>query len=204
MRRDRCGEPEEVRVHDFMDKKLGKAIPYGVYDITCNQGWVSVGIDHDTAHFAAASINRWWKKLGSKLYPDANELLITADGGGSNGSRSRLWKVALQGLAIQIGIPIYVCHFPPGTSKWNKIEHRMFSFISQNWRGKPLVSHEVIINLIAATATRQGLKIRAELDTNRYPIGITVSDAEMDRLNIKTARFHGNWNYTLLPERKKN
>jgi hypothetical protein len=193
------GKPQRVRVHDFMDTNLGKAIPYGVYDISNNSGWVSVGIDHDTARFATASIGRWWKKMGVKAYPQARKLLVTADGGGSNGSRSRLWKVALQDLANMLGIPIAVCHFPPGTSKWNKIEHRMFSFITQNWRGRPLISHEVIINLIAQTATAEGLTIRAELDKHTYATGIKVSDAQLDSLHIQPAKFHGDWNYTILP-----
>ncbi len=196
------GEPQQVRVHDFLDKELGKAIPYGVYDLSANQGWVSVGIDHDTAQFAAQAIRRWWKKMGAKRYSKARELLITADGGGSNASRSRLWKVALQDLARHLGMPIQVCHFPPGTSKWNKIEHRMFSHITQNWRGRPLVSHEVIIQLIAHTTTKKGLKIHAELDSSRYPTGLKVSDAELAVLNLKRADFHGDWNYTLLPNRK--
>ena len=198
------GEPEQVQVHDFLDKELGKAIPYGVYDLSENQGWVSVGIDHDTAQFAAQAIRRWWKKMGAKRYRRARELLITADGGGSNASRSRLWKVALQDLARQLEIPIRVCHFPPGTSKWNKIEHRMFSHITQNWRGRPLVSHEVIIQLIANTTTKTGLKIYAELDQGRYPTGIKVSEAAIAALNLKRADFHGDWNYTLLPTRKKS
>ena len=193
------GRPEEVKVHDFLDPALGKAIPYGVYDLSENQGWVSVGIDHDTAYFASEAIRRWWKKMGSRRYGNARELLITADGGGSNGSRCRLWKVALQQLATKLAMPIHVCHFPPGTSKWNKIEHRMFSHITRNWRGRPLVSHEVIINLIANTTTQAGLKIRAELDPGIYPIGIGVSDAELAALNLKRAKFHGEWNYTLLP-----
>jgi hypothetical protein len=193
------GEPEEVRVHDFQDPALGKAIPYGVYDVTNNQGWVSVGIDHDTAKFAAETIRRWWRKMGVKRFPNAKKLLITADGGGSNGSRCRLWKVALQDLADKIGLELGVCHFPPGTSKWNKIEHRLFCHITQNWRGKPLVSHEVIVNLIANTTTQTGLTIQAELDTRRYETGITVSDNELAALRIKTARFHGEWNYIILP-----
>jgi hypothetical protein len=197
------GEPEEVMVHDFLDPDMGKAIPYGVYDLSENQGWVSVGIDHDTARFAAEAVRRWWKKMGSKRYRDARELLITADGGGSNGSRCRLWKVALQELARHLAMPIHVCHFPPGTSKWNKIEHRMFCHITQNWRGRPLVSHEVIIQLIANTTTKAGLKIRAELDVGHYPTGIKVTDAELASLNLKRADFHGDWNYTLLPGRKK-
>ena len=197
------GEPEKVKVHDFLDMELGKAIPYGVYDISENQGWVSVGIDHDTARFAAEAIARWWKKMGSKRYGDAKELLITADGGGSNGSRCRLWKVALQELAAKLEMPINVCHFPPGTSKWNKIEHRMFSHITRNWRGRPLVSHEVIIKLIANTTTKTGLKIRAGLDTGVYPTGIAVTDEELAALNLKRANFHGEWNYKLLPPRNK-
>ena len=163
------GKPEEVRVHDFLDKKLGKAIPYGVYDLARNAGWVSVGIDHDTAAFAVNTIRRWWRTMGRPAYPRARSLLITADGGGSNGSRVRLWKWELQKLACQTGLAIHVCHFPPGTSKWNKIEHRLFSFISQNWRGRPLVSHATIVNLIANTRTATGLKVRCELDTKRYP-----------------------------------
>jgi len=197
------GEPEEVLVHDFMDKELGKAIPYGVYDVTENQGWVSVGIDHDTGRFASEAIRRWWKKMGAKRHRGAKKLLITADGGGSNGSRCRLWKVALQDLANHLKMPIHVCHFPPGTSKWNKIEHRMFSHITQNWRGRPLVSHEVIINLIANTATAQGLKIKAELDCGTYPIGIKVSDQELATVRLKRSQFHGDWNYRILPTRRK-
>jgi hypothetical protein len=197
------GEPEQVLVHDFMDKELGKAIPYGVYDITENQGWVSVGIDHDTARFAAEAIRRWWKKMGAKRHRGAKELLITADGGGSNGSRCRLWKVALQDLANYLEMPIHVCHFPPGTSKWNKIEHRMFCHITQNWRGRPLISHEVIVNLIANTATSKGLKIKAELDTRSYPTGIKVADKELAAVRLKPASFHGDWNYCVLPQQRK-
>jgi hypothetical protein len=197
------GEPDEVRVHDFLDQKLGKAIPYGVYDLTNNQGWVSVGIDHDTARFATAAIGRWWKKMGRRRHPQATELLIMADGGGSNGSRCRLWKVALQELADQLQMSIRVCHFPPGTSKWNKIEHRMFCHITQNWRGRPLISHEVIVNLIANTATRQGLKIQAELDQRLYPTGTKISDAELRRVQLKPHKFHGDWNYTIQPTHKK-
>jgi len=197
------GEPEEVKVHDFLDPELGKAIPYGVYDISENQGWVSVGIDHDTAHFAAEAIRRWWKKLGSRRYRDARELIITADGGGSNGSRCRLWKVALQELATKLEMPIHVRHLPPGTSKWNKIEHRMFSHITRNWRGRPLISHEIIIQLIANTTTQARLKIRAELDSGHYPTGVSVTDAELAALNLKRADFHGEWNYTLLPLRPR-
>jgi len=196
------GKPEKVLVHDFVDKDLGKAIPYGVYDVGENQGWVSVGIDHDTARFATEAIRRWWKKMGTKRYRDAKALLITADGGGSNGSRCRLWKVALQDLAAQLELPIHMCHFPPGTSKWNKIEHRMFCHITQNWRGRPLVSHEVIIKLIANTATQTGLKIRAELDVGNYPTGIKVTDEELAAINLKRDEFHGEWNYSILPPRK--
>jgi transposase len=197
------GTPEEVRVHDFIDKKLGKAIPYGVFDVTKNQGWVSVGIDHDTARFAAEAIRRWWRKMGRPRYRAAQELLITADGGGSNGSRCRLWKVALQDLASDLGIPIRICHFPPGTSKWNKIEHRMFSHITQNWRGRPLVSHEVIVNLIANTTTQQGLIIQAELDTGIYPTGIKVSDKELALVNLTQDDFHGDWNYSIAPKKRR-
>ena len=193
------GEPDEVRVHDFQDPALGKAIPYGVYDVTNNQGWVSVGIDHDTARFAAEAIRRWWRKMGAKRFPDAKRLLITADGGGSNGSRCRLWKVALQDVADKIGLELRVCHFPPGTSKWNKIEHRLFCHITQNWRGKPLVSHEVIVNLIANTTTKKGLKVRAELDTNRYETGVKVTDTQLAAVRIRKADFHGDWNYIILP-----
>ena len=193
------GNPERVRVYDFVDKTLGKANPYGVYDTTANVGWVSVGVDHDTAEFAVETLRRWWEKMGLSQYPVATELLVTADGGGSNGTRVRLWKVALQRLADQTGLRISVCHFPPGTSKWNKIEHRMFSYISLNWRGKPLISHEVIVNLIAGTTTRTGLKIQAELDTNVYPKGIQVTDKELEKVQIQKADFHGEWNYTILP-----
>jgi hypothetical protein len=194
-------QPTEVRVHDFQDKALGKAIPYGVYDILNDQGWVSVGVDHDTAQFAANSIRRWWTRMGSRRFPRASELLITADGGGSNGSRSRLWKVCLQGLADELGIALVVCHFPPGTSKWNKIEHRLFSFITQNWRGRPLVSRQAIVSLIASTTTRAGLLVKAALDTNHYETAIKVSDNELDSLKLKRHRFHGDWNYTIKPRR---
>ncbi|MGH7593999.1 MAG: ISAzo13 family transposase [Gemmatimonadales bacterium] len=197
------GAPDEVKVHDFMDQQLGKAIPYGVYDLSQNEGWVSVGIDHDTARFAVQAIARWWQKMGDKRYPHAKKLLIAADGGGSNGSRCRLWKVALQELAMRLGIPIHVSHFPPGTSKWNKIEHRMFCHITQNWRGRPLVSHEVIVNLIAHTKTRAGLRIRAELDRGNYPAGIKVTDPQFKALNLKLGKFHGDWNYALWPSVSK-
>jgi Rhodopirellula transposase DDE domain len=194
-----AGQPERVRAKDFLDKKLGKVIPYGVYDLTCNAGWVSVGIDHDTAQFATATVRRWWQEMGQGLYPRADQLLITADGGGSNGSRSRLWKVALQQLADDIGLRISVCHFPPGTSKWNKIEHRMFCHVTKNWRGRPLVSRAVVVELIGHTATAAGLRIQAELDGNAYPTGIKVSDAELAAVRIKKDSFHGDWNYTILP-----
>jgi hypothetical protein len=193
------GEPEEVRVHDFLIKNLGKVIPYGVFDMLHNQGWVSVGIDHDTAQFAAHSIQRWWNEMGQQRFPSAKELLITADGGGSNSHRSRLWKVALQELADELGLKLCVCHFPPGTSKWNKIEHRLFSFITQNWRGRPLLSHETIVNLIASTTTRTGLVVKSALDTNEYPTKIKVTDEELERLRLKRHDFHGEWNYTLSP-----
>lgn len=194
------GKPEEVEIHDFVDKELGKAIPYGVYDVTNNEGWVSVGIDHDTAQFAAQTIKRWWQTMGKNRYPDADELLITADGGGSNSSRCRLWKTELQQLANELGLRIHVCHFPPGASKWNKIEHRMFSHITQNWRGRPLISHEVIIQLIANTTTSTGLTIRAELDRGAYPTGIKISDQELAGLTLETDDFHADWNYELLPQ----
>jgi hypothetical protein len=194
------GSPEEVRVHDFVIPELGRAAPYGVYDIANNVGWVSVGIDHDTAAFAANAIRSWWKLMGRERYPNARSLLITADGGGSNGSRVRLWKIELQKLADELGVPITVCHLPPGTSKWNKIEHRLFSFITGNWRGKPLVSHHVIVQLIAATTTKAGLKVRCELDQNTYPAGIKVSDADMEAVNLTRHDFHGEWNYTVSPK----
>ena len=194
------GQPPVVQVHDFQDKELGKAIPYGVYDLSANAGWVSVGIDHDTPEFAVESIYCWWRQMGRKTYPEARELLITADGGGSNGSRVRLWKVALQRLADATGLKIAVCHFPPGTSKWNKIEHRMFCHITRNWRGRPLESHEVIVNLIASTTTMKGLRVRAALDTDAYPTGVKVEDATMAALRLIPDKFHGDWNYTIAPE----
>ncbi len=191
-------QPEKVRTHDFPDKQLGKVCPYGVYDLTHNTGWVNVGIDHDTAPFAVESIRRWWDRMGRLRYPRAQSVLITADGGGSNATRSRLWKRELQKLADRTGLQIYVRHFPPGTSKWNKIEHRLFCHITENWRGRPLLSHEVIVNLIANTTTDAGLRIQAELDKNAYPTGIKVSDEEMNALNICPAKFHGtDWNYTI-------
>jgi Rhodopirellula transposase DDE domain len=196
-----AGQPEEVRTHDFQDKELGKAIPYGVYDITSNEGWVSVGIDHDTAYFAVASIRRWWQEMGQGRFGRARRLLITADGGGSNGSRSRLWKVALQGLADELGLALSVCHFPPGTSKWNKVEHRLFSYITQNWRGQPLVSRQAIVSLIAATTTKSGLTVRSALDTNTYETGIKVSDEELAHVKLKPDDFHGNWNYQIAPRK---
>lgn len=194
------GKPEQVKVYDFVDKELGRANPYGVYDIADNSAWVSVGTDRDTATFAVSTIRRWWFSMGRDLYPEATKIVITADGGGSNGSRVRLWKVELQKLANELNIPIYVSHFPPGTSKWNKIEHRLFSFISMNWRGKPLVSHETIVNLIAATTTRKGLKVRAELDSSHYPTGIKVTDDELKEIQIKRDEFHGEWNYSIHPD----
>jgi hypothetical protein len=196
------GKPEAVRVYDFIDKELGKVTPYGVYDQIANTGWISVGTDHDTAAFAVESIRRWWEYMGRKCYPKATELLITADGGGSNGSRNRLWKKMLQQLSNSEGIQISVCHFPPGTSKWNKIEHRMFSYVSINWRGRPLINHETIVNLIANTKTSKGLSIQAELDKTDYPTGIKVSDDEISQLNIKRSSFHGEWNYSISPKEK--
>jgi hypothetical protein len=179
-------------------------VPYGVYDLAADVGWVSVGIDHDTAAFAVQTIRRWWQDVGRIRYPEAKRLVITADGGGSNGSRLRLWKRELQRLASEIGIDITVSHFPPGTSKWNKIEHRLFSFISQNWRAKPLISYRVIVNLIAATTTSSGLSVHCELDPNRYPKGILVSDEELAAINIKRAKFHGEWNYTIAPNNRSD
>jgi hypothetical protein len=195
----RRGRPVEVRVHDFPDPKVKKAIPYGVFDLARNEGWVSVGIDHDTARFATASIKRWWRKMGRQRYPRAKELLITADCGGSNSSRTRLWKVALQELADGLGLRVVVCHFPPGTSKWNKIEHRMFCHITQNWRGRPLTSYAVIVQLIGNTKTTAGLRIRAELDDNVYPTKETVTDAQVASVRLKPARFHSEWNYAIAP-----
>ena len=193
------GDPIPVRTHDFPDKQLGKAIPYGILDIKANQGFVSVGITNDTAQFSVASIRAWWEQLGRDRYRDTSSLTITADCGGSNSYRTRLWKTELQGLADETGLAISVCHFPPGTSKWNKIEHRLFSYISKNWRGKPLVSHAVIINLIAATTTTTGLEVHARLDQSAYPKGITVSDAELATVNLEGAAFHPEWNYTISP-----
>jgi hypothetical protein len=198
------GDPEEVRVHDFLIKELGRAVPYGIYDLAANAGWVNVGIDNDTATFAVQTIRRWWQEVGRVRYPIATRLLITADGGGSNGSRVRLWKLELQRLADELGISIEVHHLPPGTSKWNKIEHRLFSFITQNWRAKPLISYRVIVDLIGATTTKTGLKVLCELDENTYPKGVVVSDAEIAALNITRAEFHGEWNYTIAPSSKSS
>jgi Rhodopirellula transposase DDE domain len=196
------GHPERVRGYDFADKQLGKAIPYGIYDLTANCGWVSVGIEHDTAQFAVATLRRWWWQMGRKVYRQAQELLITADGGGSNGSRCRLWKVEVQRLADELGFPITVYHFPPGTSKWTKIEHRLFCHITENWRGRPLINHEVIVSLIANTTTKAGLRIKAGLDAGQYPTGLKVTDEQMRALNLFPADFHGeDWNYTIKPRR---
>jgi len=197
------GDPELVKVHDFVDPDLGRATPYGVYDVGRNSGWVSVGVDHDTAEFAVETIRRWWRSMGQPAYPKATRLLITADAGGSNGSRLRLWKVALQQLADETDLRIFVCHFPPGTSKWNKIEHRLFSYISQNWRGKPLRSFETIVNLIASTTTATGLKVHAELNPQNYPAGIKVSDQQLDQVKIRRDKFHGDWNYEIQPRHSK-
>jgi transposase len=194
------GEPQKTLMHDFPDKELGKVIPYGIYDVGRNHGWVSVGIDHDTSEFAIDSILAWWRYMGCKTYPQAKELLIMADAGGSNASRSRLWKVGLQRLANLTGLHIHVSHFPPGTSKWNKVEHRMFCFITQNWRGRPLVSYQTIVDLIAKTRTKTGLKIKAKLTRRRYPTGIEIPASAMAKLNLKPAAFHGDWNYSLLPQ----
>jgi hypothetical protein len=193
------GQPEEVEVYDFVNKDLGKAIPYGIYDQTTDAGWVSVGVDHDTAEFAVETLRRWWRNMGRRVYPRAERLLITADGGGSNGSRCRLWKVELQDMADEIGLQISVCHFPPGTSKWNQIEHRMFCHITENWRGRPLVSREVVVNLIGHTRTETGLAIRSELDESLYPTGRKISDEQMEELSIKRDKFHGEWNYSIFP-----
>jgi len=193
------GEPEDVRVYDFKIPALGRVTPYGVYDVAANAGWVSVGLDHDTAAFAVATIRRWWEQSGRTRYPGARRLLITADGGGSNGARTRLWKRELQQLADETGLAITVCHFPPGTSKWNKIEHRLFSYITQNWRGQPLVSYAVILSLIAGTTTTTGLTVQSYLDTDAYPAGVKVSDAAMATLCLERDPFHGEWNYTILP-----
>lgn len=192
-------KPVEVNVYDFMDKELGKAVPYGIYDLYKNEGWVNVGISRDTAKFAVSSIRTWWEQMGSQCYPNAKEILITADGGGSNSSRSRLWKMEIQKFSNETGMQVRVCHFPPGTSKWNKIEHKMFSFISMNWRGKPLVSLQVIVNLIGATKSRSGLKIKASIDENIYEKGLKVSNEEFQKINIEKDGFHGEWNYVIKP-----
>ena len=193
------GKPEKVKVHDFIDPRLGKAIPYGVYDVAKNLGWVNVGCDHDTAAFAVESIRRWWKEMGSVIYPEARKLLICADSGGSNGYRLKLWKVALQSFINDTGVDVTVCHLPPGTSKWNKIEHRLFSHISMNWRGRPLVSHDVVVELIGATTTKKGLRVKAQLDRNPYPTKVTVSKKELAKVNLQPHEFHGEWNYTIRP-----
>jgi hypothetical protein len=193
------GKPEEVRVHDFLIKELGRAAPYGVYDLAANAGWVGVGMNNDTAAFAVQTIRRWWQEVGQARYGSATRLTITADGGGSNGSRLRLWKIELQNLATELGIDIVVHHLPPGTSKWNKIEHRLFSFITMNWKAEPLVSYRVIVDLIAATTTKAGLAVRCELDSTHYPKGTVVSNRDMDALNITRNAFHGEWNYTIHP-----
>ena len=195
------GEYDEVNVYDFMQFAEGKAVPYDIYDMKLNEGYVNVGIDHDTAEFAVESIRKWWNHMGRKRYPDANRLMITADGGGSNGSRVKLWKIELQEFATETGLGISVCHFPPGTSKWNKIEHRLFSFITKNWRGKPLISFEVIVNLIANTRTEKGLRVECSIDRDSYEKGIKISKAEMLTLNIKADEFHGEWNYTIAPKK---
>ena len=201
-----AGEPEAVRVHDFIDPELGKVAPYGVYDVTANEGWVNVGIDHDTAAFAVESIRRWWREMGQPLYPKAKRLLITADCGGSNGYRLRLWRTQLQQLADECGLTLEVCHFPPGTSKWNKVEHRMFCHITQNWRGRPLLSRETVVNLIGSVTTAQGLRVRAALDENVYAAGIKVSDEELAAVRIERDEFHGEWNYRIRPRtaRRRN
>jgi DNA-binding phage protein len=197
------GQPEEVRVYDFIDKApdKGRVTPYGVYDLTANEGWVSVGTDHDTARFAAQTIEKWWREMGRPRYPNATELLITADGGGSNSSRCRLWKIALQELADATGLVLNVCHFPPGTSKWNKIEHRLFCHVTQNWRGRPLTSHDLIVKLIGGTTTKTGLKVRAALDTARYESGIKISDEALKAVQIERDEFHGEWNYSIRPSK---
>ncbi|MDQ6738523.1 MAG: ISAzo13 family transposase [Gemmatimonadota bacterium] len=196
------GEPEPVRVHDFIDKELGKVIPYGIYDTGRNEAWVSVGVDHDTAEFAVATLERWWREMGKKAYPDAKELLVTADGGGSNASRSRLWRVELQRFADATGLKVNVCHFPPGTSKWNKIEHRLFSHVTQNWRGRPLLTREAVVALICSTTTKAGLRVKARLDRRGYPTGKKVADADIKRIHLNPHSFHGEWNYVICPDKK--
>jgi hypothetical protein len=191
------GKPTEVNIHDFADSTLGKVVPYGIYDVLANKGWVNVGIDHNTAQFAVESIRRWWHEMGKPVYPQATDILVTADCGGSNGNRVRLWKFELQKLADELGMTIHVCHLPPGTSKWNKIEHRMFCYISQNWRGRPLTSREVIVNLISSTTTKKGLKIKAAVDQNQYPTGIKVTNKDFRSIAIERSSFHGEWNYKI-------
>ena len=198
-----AGEPVAVRVHDFIDKKLGKAVPYGIYDVARNEGWVNVGIDHDTSEFAVESLRRWWRRMGRRAYPNATRLLVTADGGGSNGYRTRLWKRELQRFVDESGLRVTVAHYPPGTSKWNKIEHRMFCHITQNWRGRPLESVETIVSLIGSTTTEAGLRIKTSLDKNHYEKAIRVSDEEIANINIKPNRFHGDWNYTIRQSPRK-
>jgi len=196
----RNGEADRVKVHDFPSDAEGKAIPYGIYDMTQNVGWVSVGTNHDTAEFAVETIRKWWYKMGTRVYNTANQLLITADCGGSNGSKVRLWKKEIQDFANESGLKISICHYPPGTSKWNKIEHRLFSFITQNWRGKPLITYEVIVNLIGATKTTTGLKVACELDDTEYEKGRKVSDKEFNKINLIKENFHGEWNYRIVPD----
>jgi hypothetical protein len=198
------GEPEPVQVHDFIIPEQGKAIPYGVYDLSRNEGWVSIGVDHDTARFAVHAIERWWEVMGRAAYPKMRSLLITADSGGSNGSRLRLWKWELQEFANRHHVSVSVCHLPPGTSKWNKIEHRLFSYIAMNWRGKPLVSLAAIVSLIGATTTRRGLRVRSEIDHGTYPAGVKITDAQMSRINLERHHFHGDWNYTIHPVVQEN
>jgi transposase len=197
------GRPDTARVHDFIDKDLGKVIPYGVYDTGRNEAWVSVGVDHDTAEFAVATLERWWREMGRKAYPNATELLVTADGGGSNSPRTRLWKVELQRFADASGLDVSVCHFPPGTSKWNKIEHRLFSQITQNWRGRPLVSRETVVSLIRATTTQSGLRVRSKLDTRRYPVKKTVTQIQLESVKLERHRFRGDWNYTVRSAKRE-
>jgi len=196
------GSPEKVRVYDFIDSSQGKAIPYGVYDLANNSAWVSVGIDHNTADFAINAILTWWRQMGRSAYPYASKLMITADGGGSNNHRARTWKAGLQRLADATGLEITVCHFPPGTSKWNKIEHRLFSFITKNWRGRPLESHEAVFNLISSTKTQTGLRVEAAIDTQQYPLGVSITDEELESVKISRNEFHGEWNYQVAPQLK--
>ncbi len=198
------GEPEKVNVHDFPDPRIDKAVPYGIYDVGKNLGWVNVGCDHDTGAFAVESITRWWRGMGEALYPKVGKLLICADSGGSNGYRLRLWKVELQRFATNTGLEVTVCHLPPGTSKWNKIEHRLFSHISMNWRGRPLISHEIVVELISATTTKTGLSVAAELDTNNYPLRVKISDEEMSAVKLQSHSFHGEWNYTIRPQKRES